>query len=346
RFWRGEAGWKAAAAARTQREGQAAESFIRPRKSRKTGTEEERLIPQTAASAYPQTMLFSGMESGGKMDLGILAGCGNPFRRIEDAMQKNAASSFLEQRERFLISQYAPLAEKKDAAGAKKILPPLSLPMADGLGDRPGRLEPSFRKAGKKAAQNLTRTAIGWEGLDAGGTALWKPAPSQLFSQATGENERKGAYTPFDLNKCLKGEKERFALRDRAEAVFPMMRMNFKKPDLRLPARWENGEFFRNSDKKSSFFRPDLLGKRISGTFPKEAFEPDFIPLPAGETKTLRERAEAPSGQSFVSLAPTVTVTTGDIRNDVDVNDLVAKIERALAVEIAASGAETLGVNE
>ncbi len=70
----------------------------------------------------------------------------------------------------------------------------------------------------------------------------------------------------------------------------------------------------------------------------------DSVELSSEDLETLRELAEMESIQNFVSLTPTVQVTTGDLNSTVDVNDIVTKIQNALTVEIAASSSQILGV--
>lgn len=70
----------------------------------------------------------------------------------------------------------------------------------------------------------------------------------------------------------------------------------------------------------------------------------DILSLSSDDRRAMRDLTDTGQTRTFVALSPTVTVTTGDIRNDVDVNGIVSKIERALSVEIAASSAAVLGV--
>ncbi|XID92484.1 hypothetical protein ACF3MZ_29150 [Paenibacillaceae bacterium WGS1546] len=63
----------------------------------------------------------------------------------------------------------------------------------------------------------------------------------------------------------------------------------------------------------------------------------DSVDVSSEDLKTMRELAEIRSIQNFVTLTPTVQVQTGDIRQDVDVNDMLKKIEQSMAQEIASS---------
>jgi len=63
----------------------------------------------------------------------------------------------------------------------------------------------------------------------------------------------------------------------------------------------------------------------------------DTVDVSSEDLKLMRELAEMKSIQNFVTLMPTVQVTTGDIRSDVDVDMIVRRIEESLEREIANS---------
>jgi tape measure domain-containing protein len=63
----------------------------------------------------------------------------------------------------------------------------------------------------------------------------------------------------------------------------------------------------------------------------------DTVDISNEDLKLMRELAEMKSIQNFVTLTPTVQVTTGDIRNDVDVDTIVRRIEESLEREIVNS---------
>lgn len=65
----------------------------------------------------------------------------------------------------------------------------------------------------------------------------------------------------------------------------------------------------------------------------------DKVDISSEDLKTMREMAEMKSIQNFVSLTPTVSVTTGPVTKDADIDELVAKIEKTLEEEIASSAA-------
>ncbi|MNI31782.1 hypothetical protein D3C73_856740 [compost metagenome] len=57
------------------------------------------------------------------------------------------------------------------------------------------------------------------------------------------------------------------------------------------------------------------------------------------DLKMMRELAEMKSIQNFVTLTPTVQVTTGPVTNNADINTIVSQIERVLEEEISSSAA-------
>lgn len=63
----------------------------------------------------------------------------------------------------------------------------------------------------------------------------------------------------------------------------------------------------------------------------------DKINIADEDIKMLRDLAEIKSIQNFVTLTPTVNMQTGDIRNEVDVDKVVAKIEKKMIDEVARS---------
>jgi tape measure domain-containing protein len=63
----------------------------------------------------------------------------------------------------------------------------------------------------------------------------------------------------------------------------------------------------------------------------------DEISISDEDLKLLRELAEIKSIQNFVTLTPTVNMQTGDIRNEVDVDEIVSSIEDRMIKEVARS---------
>lgn len=69
----------------------------------------------------------------------------------------------------------------------------------------------------------------------------------------------------------------------------------------------------------------------------------DTVDISNEDIKLLRELAEMKAIQNFVTLTPTVNVTTGDIRNDADIDTIIRRIEETLEREIAASAQGVYG---
>ena len=65
----------------------------------------------------------------------------------------------------------------------------------------------------------------------------------------------------------------------------------------------------------------------------------DSVDVSSEDLKTMRELAEMKSIQNFVSLTPTVQVTTGPVNKPTDIDTIIARIERTLEEEIAATAA-------
>lgn len=65
----------------------------------------------------------------------------------------------------------------------------------------------------------------------------------------------------------------------------------------------------------------------------------DKVDISSEDLKTMRELAEMKSIQNFVTLTPTVQVTTGPVSKDVDIETIVARINETLQEDIAAGAA-------
>lgn len=63
----------------------------------------------------------------------------------------------------------------------------------------------------------------------------------------------------------------------------------------------------------------------------------DTVDVSSEDLKLMRELAEMKAIQNFVTLTPTVNVTTGDIRNDADIDTIISRIEDFLEREIVNS---------
>lgn len=69
----------------------------------------------------------------------------------------------------------------------------------------------------------------------------------------------------------------------------------------------------------------------------------DTVDISSEDLKYIRELAEIKSIQNFVTLTPTVQVTTGDIREEADIDRIVSKIEDLMKNEIVSSAAGVYG---
>lgn len=65
----------------------------------------------------------------------------------------------------------------------------------------------------------------------------------------------------------------------------------------------------------------------------------DSVDISSEDLKLMRELAEMKSIQNFVSYTPTVQVTTGPVSKEVDINEVVARIEQTLEEDLAANAA-------
>ncbi|WP_410769577.1 tape measure protein [Fontibacillus sp. BL9] len=65
----------------------------------------------------------------------------------------------------------------------------------------------------------------------------------------------------------------------------------------------------------------------------------DKVDISSEDLKTMRELAEMKSIQNFVTLTPTVSITTGPVTKDADIDEIVSRIEKTLEEEIASSAA-------
>ncbi|WP_438435401.1 hypothetical protein [Gorillibacterium sp. sgz500922] len=70
----------------------------------------------------------------------------------------------------------------------------------------------------------------------------------------------------------------------------------------------------------------------------------DTVDISSEDLKVMRDLAEMKSIQNFISLTPTVQITTGDIRHEVDVNEMLRKIEDTMQREIATSARGAYGL--
>lgn len=65
----------------------------------------------------------------------------------------------------------------------------------------------------------------------------------------------------------------------------------------------------------------------------------DKVDISSEDLKMMRELAEMKSIQNFVTYTPTVSVSTGPVSKDVDINEVVARIEKILEEDLASNAA-------
>lgn len=70
----------------------------------------------------------------------------------------------------------------------------------------------------------------------------------------------------------------------------------------------------------------------------------DPVEISSDDLKILRELAEIQAIQNFVTLQPEVKVTTGPVSKDVDIDEIVRRIEESIENEMAASTKEVYGL--
>lgn len=93
----------------------------------------------------------------------------------------------------------------------------------------------------------------------------------------------------------------------------------------RIPTAADDG-------KKKNIGKVDKVGK-----IEKE------VDISSEDLKTMRELAEMKNIQNYVTLTPTVQVTTGDINNGMDIDSIVSRIEDVMAGEITHHAAGVYG---
>lgn len=79
------------------------------------------------------------------------------------------------------------------------------------------------------------------------------------------------------------------------------------------------------------------LDKGLKGANDKLKNIDDKIDVSNEHLEMMRDLAEKESIQNFVTLSPSVSVTTGDIKNDVDINKIISKIESYMENELVSS---------
>lgn len=69
----------------------------------------------------------------------------------------------------------------------------------------------------------------------------------------------------------------------------------------------------------------------------------DRVDISSETAQMMRELAESESIQNFVTLTPTVQVTTGDIHEYADIDTMIREIEKTLEQELASSAERVYG---
>ncbi|WP_240353124.1 tape measure protein [Cohnella algarum] len=70
----------------------------------------------------------------------------------------------------------------------------------------------------------------------------------------------------------------------------------------------------------------------------------DTVDISSEDLKVMRDLAEMQAIQNFVTLTPTLEVTTGPITQDVDVDDMIAQLERRMSQEIESTARTVYGL--
>ncbi len=87
-----------------------------------------------------------------------------------------------------------------------------------------------------------------------------------------------------------------------------------------------------DSKKKKNIGKVDKVGKIEKA-----------VDISSEDLKTMRELAEMKNIQNFVSLTPTIQVTTGDITNGIDIDTIVSRIEDVMTNEISTHASGVYG---
>lgn len=106
---------------------------------------------------------------------------------------------------------------------------------------------------------------------------------------------------------------------------------------LKNPPNWQNNPF--NSGKKDDAGNnlPDI------GNVDRVGQIDDTVDVESEDIKVMRDLAEIQSIQNFVSLTPTVQVTTGDIHNPTDAEEIIRRIEEVMVREVTNSAQGVYG---
>ncbi len=135
--------------------------------------------------------------------------------------------------------------------------------------------------------------------------------------------EQKDYGEAFDIGRNI-GKNIGSAAVDGVQGAFNSLTNMFKTPEGL--GTTDYGDMFSNIDKVGE------VGKIK-----------DKVDISSEDIKIMRELAEMKNIQNFVTLTPTVSVATGDIRNGEDTDTIVAKIKTMLEQDIASSASAVYG---
>lgn len=117
----------------------------------------------------------------------------------------------------------------------------------------------------------------------------------------------------------------------------------FSLPDLNMPSA-DDFNFDGLGDLEDGLLNPLGDGKKGKqgkkpniGKVDRVGKIDDTVDISSEDLKVMRDLAEMKSIQNFVTLTPTVEVTTGDINNGYDIDTIIRRIEKSLEEEIASA---------
>lgn len=113
------------------------------------------------------------------------------------------------------------------------------------------------------------------------------------------------------------------------KAKFDEMKGKLTGGDVDMTAPWNGGKNAPINDMPRNIPRVDEVG-RVGAIN-------DTVDIASEDLVTMRELAEMQSIQNFVTLTPTVQVTTGDVHREADIDILVSKIESKLEEQFTSS---------
>ncbi|WP_187291179.1 hypothetical protein [Clostridium sp. K25] len=179
-----------------------------------------------------------------------------------------------------------------------------------------------FAKVGSitSSLKNVKKNLNGWLGDAPAG--YWTAPKMQMKSIGgaynTGYNFGKNISEKFNLGNIFnKGQAQK----------------NFKMPDLNAWNKAQGpGALSMAPDKNK-----DKLGKHAKGAKDHLKNIDDKMDISNEHLEILRDLAQQESIQNFTTLSPTVQITTGDIKEEADINKIISEIESYMEGELANS---------